>query len=193
MFQSKCSKILEAIDQKFIRDKIVSPCRYAEASYKTKHVFPKKFSELQKDCAEYWKYLFQSYYKAPMDNHPFGDAYNRACEIIEKAFYKQGGMRYAFFKAQHETFNSVKFQITNFFIEDATERYVSSVLNTYVDPTSYAEIEQLMKEYIKKFNVKLEKYGDLQFMIANYEIILKSHAKRHSQLEIDRHVGAIVG
>jgi hypothetical protein len=188
----KCDEILEAIDTKTVRRKIISPCKQADATYQSKHLFPKTFPEFQEDCAGYWKHLNIRYYNLTTDNYPSEEAIAFSREYIEKAFYRTGGMRHAFQKAQDETFNSVKFHITSLFIEDAIERYVTTILQTHVNPLDYEQIEDLMKEYVDKFQIKLVKPGELPMMIAHYEIILKSHAKRHGQLEIDRQALAIV-
>lgn len=192
MSQSKCKKILEAIDQKTLNKKIVTRCKYADASFKPKNSLPKNFSEFQEDCSGFWKHLHEAFYGASINNH-FEDTLGHSRMYLEKVFHNSGGMKYALHKAQTETFNSVKFYITNIFIDEAVERYIDSILKTYVDPFNYKEIEELMKEYIERFDIQLEKYGDFQMMVANYEVILKSHAKRHSQLELDREMGAIVG
>lgn len=184
--------ILEAIDTKTVKKKIVTPCKRADATYRCQNPVPENFQQFQKECIQFWTHLFNSYHNVTQDIMTWQDALGFATTYIERAFSRNGGMRYAFHKATTESFNSIKFYITDMFVNEAVERYVSSILTTHVNPLNYEEIETLMTAYVQEFDIQLEKKGDLQWLIANYETILRSHAKRHGQLEIDRQVGAVV-
>lgn len=190
---SSLDHILSAIDHRNIKRLITTPCRQAEHAYRAAHLVPKTYAEFQNECASYWIFLSKSFYRARSFNYPAEFALGFARQCIDRAFYNMGGMRYAFFKAQHETFGIVKYYLTSTFIQDAIDKYVTSILRTKVNPMDYNEIHTLMVAYVRRFHVRLESSGDLPFMIANYEAVLKSHARHHEALDMDRAVGAVIG
>jgi hypothetical protein len=188
-----CKKILNELDTKIINKKIIAPCRHAEATYKCRNITPKDYWEFQEECALFWKHLFITSHRMREDVIEYSEALQRATDYIERAFHKIGGMRYAFFKAQTETFNSIKFYISNLLIEEIINAHVNCILTTYVDPTNYSQILELMKDYVDMFDVKLNNPADINWLVQNYRVVFQAHAKRHGQLEIDREIGAIVG
>lgn len=185
----KCSELLAAIDEKEVKKHVLTPCRLAESSYRIKNLFPKNSYELQDESARYWNHLGKHFYNSNYEL-PFDQAISEAGRYIGQAFRGMGGMQYAVEKAKTETFGYIKSIITNSFIEEKRENFVMHQLRRLINPYSYEERKTVIEEYIKIFDIKLENEGDLQTMIAHYEVILISHAEHHGKLEMDRLIGA---
>lgn len=184
---SKCLQILRLIDFRTINRKIVAPCKLAENSYSITHVYPRTYKEFQSECANYWNHLNRNFigYNSSV-RVPFEQSVSYAINYIDNMVGERGGTRYAFEECQIQTFAFARNLITDAYIGEARNRYVSAILNTIVDPYDYEEIRIIILEYIRRFKVEVENRGQIAYMIANYTKIFQSHARHHEGLWRER-------
>jgi hypothetical protein len=186
---SNIKEVLKAIDPKTVADKIVTPCKIAEHTYKTKHLLPQNYQEFLQDCGAYWVHLSKQYYSTPNVTISSDYAGGMALRYVDQAFRKYGGTRYAFEKSKELTFGYVKYGITEEFVREASSNYTTYILRSMVNPYDYEELVELMKEYVKEFHYEVESAGDFQVLIQNYSMILQSHVQHHAQMAMERKIG----
>jgi hypothetical protein len=185
----KLHEILKAIDPQTITKKIVLPCKIAEQTYRAKHLVPVSYEDFLEECGNYWRHLNIEYLRLNRD--PFTDEYagGIALNYIDKAFHKYGGLLWAYEKARTESFGIVKHGITEEFIGEAANNYTGLMLTSMINPFDYEELESLMNEYVRAFDIKLQSRSEFQRMIQNYEMILRSHVRHHAEMALERAIG----
>lgn len=188
---SKLALVLDKLDQKTINKEIITPCRIAQNSYKAEKPIPRKYHEFSRDCAGYFKHLMLAFLNITTTSMTFEMAYSEARRLLDQVYHGIGGMRYAFDKAQSQTFGYIKAVMTDAYINNMTNSYIHSVLRKYIDPYNYDDIKDVMSEYVREFKITGLTQGDFQHMIANYEVVFMSHVKRHNERDHDRKMGAI--
>lgn len=186
---SKIREVLAAVDPQVIAQKIVTPCKMAEQTYKPKHLLPQDYEEFLEDCAAFWVHLNKSAYGVSNLSMSQNYAGGMALKYIDEAFRQYGGVRYAYEKAREMTFGYIKYAITEQFIGELSSTYTGYILRSMINPYDYQEISSLMKEYVKEFNIPVSDEGEFQMMIANYSMILHSHVKHHADMMIERKIG----
>lgn len=188
---SKLKTILEELDRKKIIAEIVLPCRKAQHSYMPKFPVPPTFHLFTQDCADYYNHLMMYALSKSASDIPFEHALSYAKRLINQMLEGQGGMKYAFYKAQNETFGTIKAIMTDVQIDQMTRDYMNIILIKHIDPYNYSELKELMIEYVKTFNVRVRE-DELPFLVQSYQNVLLSHVKREYEKEMDREMHAIM-
>lgn len=186
---SKIREVMAAVDPKVIAEKIVTPCKIAEQTYKAKHLLPQDYEEFLEDCAAFWVHLNKSAYgvsNLSMSNEYAG---GMALKYIDQAFRQNGGTRHAYEKAKEMTFGYVKYAITEEFIGELSSNYTGYILRSMINPYDYQGLVSLMKEYIKEFNIPVSDEGEFQTMVQSYSMILHSHVRHHADMAMERKIG----
>jgi hypothetical protein len=179
--------ILRQLDEREIAKKIGIPHDETRMSYSLKKNTVDNFNEFGKIISDYYNYHFVKCISHG-GNLPPSEAEGRAKEIIEQKFHSKGSNLQGAFNDAHEGTNGGLRIMLDLIAEqlkyEAVERHIRKVFDDQIDPTSWEDKVDIIRQFISRCGVDLAPAIDArnpERYAKDYTELIRSYIKALSQ------------
>jgi hypothetical protein len=150
---SSIDSLCAALDEVAIAGNVGNAHDNARAAYSLKRNTVSSFDEFNDQIADYYSYHIGECV-VPGGRIASYEAAGRASEILEGAYKRQGGNIQSAYKDANDGTNGglriILDTIADHLKEESVERYIRHAFNRYVDPTSWAQKVEIIRQFIDR-------------------------------------------